>query len=143
MIELDRESARRLAMATAVARCAIGVTALVAPALAAGLWADATSRRTASTRVLARALGARDLALGLGLLLALRHDGPVRGWVEAGGLADTGDAAATLLNFGSLPSLGRWVALGSATAGAVSARFVSVAVDQPAPQLVLTGEGPA
>jgi hypothetical protein len=126
---LDRTTARQLALATAVVRSAIGLVALAAPGLAAGLWADADARRLASTRVLARALGARDLALGLGLFLALRHEGPVRGWVEAGGLADTGDVVATLSRFGDLPPTGRWLALGSAAGGAVSARLLSVLVD--------------
>lgn len=129
MAPLDRATARRLAVAGAVTRCAIGVVALVAPSVPAGLWAGPEARRLASTRVLSRALGARDLALGLGLLFALRYDRPLRGWVEAGGLADAGDVAATLVHFGDLPDLGRWVALGSAAAGAVSARALSVAVD--------------
>lgn len=129
MPRLDRDRARQLALATAVLRSAIGVVALVAPGLAAGLWADADARGLASTRVLARALGARDLALGMGLLLALRHEGPVRGWVEAGGLADTGDVVATLSGFGDLPRTGRWVALCSAASGAATARLMSVSVD--------------
>ena len=129
MPRLDRDQARQLALATAVVRSAIGVVALAAPGLAAGLWADAGARPLASTRVLARALGARDLALGMGLLLALRHEGPVRGWVEAGGLADAGDVVATVSRFGDLPATGRWVALFSAAGGVAAARLLSVSVD--------------
>lgn len=42
-----------------------------------------------------RMLGVRDVALGLGTLLAARRNpGSVRGWTEAGALADAGDALA-------------------------------------------------
>jgi hypothetical protein len=44
-----------------------------------------------------RMLGARDLALGVGVLLAARHGSSgMRGWVEAGALADAVDALAFL-----------------------------------------------
>jgi hypothetical protein len=42
-------------------------------------------------------VGARDLGLGLGLLIALGRGGPVRGWLEASALVDGIDAAACLL----------------------------------------------
>lgn len=42
-----------------------------------------------------RMAGMRDVALGLGTLLAARHAFPsLRGWVEAGVLADAGDVVA-------------------------------------------------
>ena len=71
----------------------------------------------------ARALGGRDLALAVGPLLAMRHKGPARGWIEAAMLADATDTMATLLAFGKLPRLTRWLVLG-ACAGAVAAGIV-------------------
>jgi hypothetical protein len=41
-------------------------------------------------------MGGRDLALGLGLLVALENDGEVSRWLEAGAVADASDALATL-----------------------------------------------
>jgi hypothetical protein len=73
-----------------------------------------------STKTLARALGARDVALGLGTLLAQRHGAPARGWLEASALADTGDVAATLIGWRSSPRLGRVAVLMAATGGAVA-----------------------
>src|SRR5580765_6643234 len=101
-----------------LARVALGVTALVAPQLPARPWVGQDADRP-SVRLLARALGARDVALGLGGLLAMRHDAPVRGWIEGGAFADAGDFVATLLHFRSLPRLPRWGLL-AITAGSVA-----------------------
>ncbi len=78
--------------------------------------------------VLGRALAGRDMALGLGAILAMRHDAPVRGWVEAGGLADAIDLAATLLAWRSLPRASRWGVAAVTAGGAVAARLVSMSL---------------
>jgi hypothetical protein len=106
----------------------LGVVALTLPQLPLKPWVgeggiDGTSK------LLARALGARDLALGLGTVLALRHDGPVRGWVEAGGLADAGDTLITLMAFAKLPTAGRWAVLAAAGGGVLVARLTAPGVD--------------
>jgi hypothetical protein len=101
------------------ARIALGVVAFAAPTLPSRPWVGTDAGR-ASTRTLARALGARDVALGLGTLLAQRHRSPVRGWLEASALADAGDVAATLAGWGSRPRLGRVVVLAAAAGGAVA-----------------------
>jgi hypothetical protein len=72
-----------------------------------------------SVRLFARTLGGRDLALGLGALLAETNRRPVRGWIEAGALADAGDTLATVLVFSKLPRWSRWLILAS-TVGAVT-----------------------
>ena len=80
-------------------------------------------------RLLARALGGRDVALGVGVLMALRHEAPARGWVEAGGLADAGDVLVTLAALNELPRRGRWVVLAAASAGVLAAALTSRGVD--------------
>jgi hypothetical protein len=62
-----------------------------------------------------RGLGARDIALGTGLLVAIENDGEVARWLEAGAIADAGDFISTLANFREMPSLRRLLWL--ATAG--------------------------
>jgi peptide-methionine (R)-S-oxide reductase len=47
--------------------------------------------------VFARMLGARDIALGLGTVIALDRGKPVRGWLEAAALADAADSIASML----------------------------------------------
>jgi hypothetical protein len=122
--------ARTLAFATAIARCALGVTALVAPGLPLRPWVGAKDAAHPSSRLLARALGGRDLALGLGVILAFRNETPVRGWVEAGGLADAGDLAITAASFPRLPAAGRWMVAGAAGAGVLAARLAAPTVDR-------------
>lgn len=120
---LSKAQARAVALSVARLRVALGVVALVAPDAALRPWIGATGRGP-SRRVLARSLGARDIALGLGTLVAARRDAPVRGWVEAGALADAGDVLGTLVAFGHLPRAGRLLVLASA-AGAVAAGAVA------------------
>lgn len=128
MISLEPRQARQAARLLAGARTALGVVAYVAPAVPGRPWIGADADRTGG-RVLARALGARDVALGVGLLLAERREDPIRGWVEAGGLADAGDVLATLLSWGRLPKWGRWLVLAAAGGGAVAARVVAAGCD--------------
>jgi hypothetical protein len=72
-----------------------------------------------------RGLGARDIALGTGLLVALEDDGDVARWLEAGAIADAGDFLATLANFREMPTLRRLLWL--ATAGTATYLGLKVA----------------
>lgn len=69
-------------------------------------------------KVLARALGGRDLALGAGAL-STEHPQTLRNWVALAAMADLGDALATLIAFPHLPRRSRWLVLASALAAAV------------------------
>ena len=126
---MEKDQARQLAEAVAWGRIAIGVTALVAPTVPLRPWVGRDFAWQPRAKLLARSLGARDLALGIGVILALRHSAPVRGWVEGSGLADAGDALATLLAFGKLPKGGRWLVLLSAGGAAAAARLAAPSVD--------------
>jgi len=64
------QEARASARALASARVALGVTAFALPRLPARPWVGTDAARP-SVEVMGRALGARDVALGLGALLAL------------------------------------------------------------------------
>jgi hypothetical protein len=127
---MDKDRARQLAEAVALGRIAIGIVALAAPTVPLRPWVGRDFAWQPRAKLLARSLGARDLALGIGLLLALRHDTPARGWVEGAGLADAGDTLATLLAFGKLPKSGRWLVLASAGGAAAIARVAAPAVDR-------------
>lgn len=93
---------RDLAIAQARGRIAVGAAFLVAPSLAGRLWVGGDAMRS-GTRVLGRAFGARDLALGLGVVIALDRGAPVRGWLEASALSDAADFTAGLLDTEALP----------------------------------------
>jgi hypothetical protein len=117
---------RQMAYLVAWGRVGIGVTATVAPSLMARPWIGAAADSTGA-RLLARTMGGRDLALGIGTLRGLaQSDRAARPWVALGGLADGVDAVATVMAFGALPRRSRWgIAALTIGAAAVSARAAS------------------
>ena len=125
---------RRGAMAVAAGRVALGLTALAWPAVPARPWVGAVADDLA-VRVFGRALGARDLALGLGALAALQGRagdfGSASGWIAAGALADALDVAATVRSWRELPRTGRWLVAGS-SGGAALIGAAAAAAARPA-----------
>jgi hypothetical protein len=117
-IDADVEAQIR---ALAVSRITIGAALVIAPGLAARVWVGDGAKQPAA-RLLARAVGVRDLALGVGTMLALNHDAPVRGWLEAGTLSDTGDGLATLLGIRHLKKRGALFGIGSSLSSAAFGR---------------------
>jgi hypothetical protein len=132
---VTRDEAREHARRVAGLRVAIGATAILAPRLATRPWLGRAVGRP-TDKLLARSLGSRDIALGLGAILALDRGAPSRGWLEAGGLADVGDLLGTLLAFRALPRFGRWTMLlvmsGAVAAAGVLGPSVDRMEDQPA-----------
>jgi hypothetical protein len=98
--------ARDAAIALARGRIGIGLVALAAPKLAARTMFG-PSGSDARTAAFARMLAGRDLALGLGLEVAIDRGAPVRGWLEAGALADGVDLVASLLGKDALTPASR------------------------------------
>ena len=88
--------ATELAGGLAGGRIAIGVVSLLAPGLV-GRAMMGPKGDLGGARFVLRVVGARDLALGIGVLAALDHDAPVRGWLRASAVADGLDAAGSLL----------------------------------------------
>jgi hypothetical protein len=130
---MDADAARLLARLVAWGRIGIGVGAVVAPSLSARPWIGADAG-TPGSRLLARAMGGRDLALGLGALRGLGlSDRETRPWVALGGMADAVDALATVLAFGSLPGRRRWGILAVTVGAAVVSTRVAVALDTASP----------
>jgi hypothetical protein len=136
---------RDIALAHARGRMLVGAAFVLAPGLAGRLWIGADAARR-PVKVLARAFGVRDLALGLGVVIALDRGAPVRGWIEGGVLSDAVDVAAALIAGDSIPSDVRRGALalgaGSAVLGAALARELDEPVapgEVEAPEAALTG----
>lgn len=104
--------------ALAVSRVAVGTALLVAPRPVLQVW---LGRHTpdAFSALLARSVGGRDVALGLGTLFALRHDTSVRGWLEALMVSDAADAVALLAAARHFPR-GRLVAAALPTVSALA-----------------------
>ena len=114
---------RRGALTVAAGRVALGLTALAWPAVPARPWVGASADDLAA-RVFGRALGARDLALGLGALVALARPGdapgPSASWVAAGALSDALDVAASVASWSDLPRVTRWLVAASAGGAALT-----------------------
>lgn len=111
------------ARAVAAARVVIGLTALAWPSVPARPWVG-TAADDLAARVFGRALGARDLALGLGSLTALQRPGAeggsARAWIAAGALSDALDVVASLSSWRELPQRGRWLVVASASGAALT-----------------------
>lgn len=126
-LSTTERAALRGVVAGNLARCALGLALLVAPRrlLAAAQGGEPPGQAAIA---LARGLAARDLALGLGAVLAARRDpAAVRGWTEAGAVADLGDALG-VARWTTMPALLRLttltVATGAAIAGVAGARIL-------------------
>jgi hypothetical protein len=101
---------REATLLHARARIAVGAAFVLLPGLAGRMWIGSPASWR-PVKVLARAFGARDLAIGLGIVIALDRGTPVRGWIEAGVLSDAIDTCASLLAGGSIPAAIRWPAI--------------------------------
>lgn len=119
--------AKQLARTNGIGRALIGATLVAAPRLVARSWVG--DDPGPATRVLGRALGVRDLALGAGLLWALDRDEPAHAWLVGAAVADTVDAAATLIAWNSLPRGGRALVLAIAAGSAVQMGVLAATAD--------------
>jgi hypothetical protein len=123
---------RNVAAVLARGRIAIGVVSLLAP----GLVARTMTGRGGSqggTSLFAGMVGARDVALGFGMLSALDHGAPVRGWLEASALVDGIDVAACLLARHHIRTIVLPGAVGLAATGALLSAWLSRQLDPPPP----------
>jgi hypothetical protein len=133
-----------LAMSLARCRIAIGVAAVLTPGLATRVMGG--RRGTAGIAPLfARMLGGRDIALGLGTVIALDRGKPVRGWLEGSALADTVDCVACVLARDEMAPSVFGAAAGLGAASAILGTFLSRRLDPPPspqpgqPEAVATG----
>jgi hypothetical protein len=97
---------RLLAQGLALNRVAFGTRFLLQPRAAGPTWVGRRGANSNATQVFVRGLGARDLGLGTGALIALRRGDTTeaRRWMLAHALADGADLAATLAARRDLPA---------------------------------------
>jgi hypothetical protein len=115
---------RDLAVSLARGRIAIGVMSLLAPELV-GRTMTVPGGSTGGTCLFVRMVGARDLGLGLGVLVAVDRGAPVRGWLEASAVVDGIDAAACLLARHHIRTSVLPGAVGLAAAGALLSAWLA------------------
>jgi len=137
----------KLAMSVARFRIALGVAAVISPSVAAGVMGAARGSDGIAP-LLARMLGGRDVALGLGTVIALDRGKPVRGWLEGSALADAVDCVACVLARENMPPAAFAAAAGLAGVSAVLGVVLSRRLDPPPPpqpgqpEAVATGHPP-
>lgn len=112
-----------LAWALGIGRIVVGMVGALSPGRLGRAWFGEVAQQP-GTQLATRGLAVRDLALGLGVVGALASGRGARRWIEAGMLADTGDAVATLLARRFLPT--RTVVAVVAIAGGAAAAGASV-----------------
>jgi hypothetical protein len=123
---------RNLADVLARGRIAIGAVSLLAPGLVARTMTGRGGSR-GGTSLFVGMVGARDVALGCGLLRALDSGAPVRGWLEASALVDGIDVAACLLARHHIRTIVLPGTVGLAATGALLSAWLSRQLDAPPP----------
>jgi hypothetical protein len=106
---------RELARLHALGRVVVGLALTAAPGRAGASWIGRDAGRPGA-RVMTRAMGARDLAIGLGAAYTAGQGYGAKPWQLAGALADTADLVATLRARDALPSTAV-VGVGAVAAG--------------------------
>jgi hypothetical protein len=129
-------------------RIGVGAAFVLLPGIAGRMWIGSDAARR-PVKVLARAFGVRDLAIGLGVVIALDRGTPVRGWIEAGALSDAIDTCASVLAGSSIHPAIRLPAIAvGATSTVAGAQLASEFEHTPepipgqTPEAVITGHPP-
>lgn len=112
----DRDLARQLSFG----RIAVGVGAVVAPGRFTRAWIGAADGDRPGPRLVARAFGVRDAALGIITLKAIDDDDDrLADLLKLGAVCDGVDAAATVVAFRHLPKAMRFLTFATAATAAV------------------------
>jgi hypothetical protein len=119
---------RDVALTNGIGRIVLGTGLMLAPRLAGGSWVGGDAERPGA-QVFASALGARDVALGAGLVWALQRDEPAHAWLVGAALADAVDFTRTLLAGDDIPRGARAGVLAIAGASAVGCALLSATID--------------
>jgi hypothetical protein len=107
----------QLAIAYSLGRVAYGIALTAVPGKVGESWIGEDARRPA-TQVAIRGLGARDLALAAGTIVAAKRGGALHGWLIGAVSCDVADIGATLAAGDAVPKRSRigTVALAGASA---------------------------
>ncbi len=137
----------KLAIFAARGRIAFGAMALVVPGPAARVMGGRRGSEGLAP-LFARMLGARDVVLGLGTVIALDRGAPVRGWLEGSALADALDCFACVAAREDMSTTAFRATAGLGAASAILGIFLSRRLDPPPPphpgqpEAVATGHPP-
>jgi hypothetical protein len=117
-----------MARDVAAARIVFGIGFMTMPGWTGRVWIGRDSDRPA-VKLLTQAIGARDIAMGLGAIIAMSRDGPARGWFEAISLTDALDFACAVAAGDRIPPSCRAAVLALAGGSALQAAYAASGVD--------------
>lgn len=120
-----RTTVRRVTALWAALRIGLGATLLLAPRAASAVWTGSALPEPARA-ILGRALGGRDIALGVGTVAVAMSGQPTIAWIAAGGGADAVDAAATLAAWRQLPRWRRELVIMASAGSTATAALLAV-----------------
>ena len=119
-------SKRTLAKLLALNRIQYGLGMVLNPQLNAKIWVGDRNARRAPAKLLAQALGARDLVLGAGALASLGDPNAARSWYAAMAVSDGIDIPVTALAGREIPLPARAATLAIAIAStAIGAAYAA------------------
>jgi hypothetical protein len=123
---------RVLAGLISAGRLVFGVAFIAKPRLMEQTWIGKQARLPGA-QLLSRAVGARDLALGLGGLQGVaRNDGSAQSWMAAGAICDAVDFGATLAAGRGIPRQARTGVLAIASVFSVLSALAAAGLGKPA-----------
>ncbi|MEA2388931.1 MAG: hypothetical protein QOG41_1704 [Thermoleophilaceae bacterium] len=117
-----------MAQGVAGARIVFGIAFMTMPGWTGRVWIGRDADRHA-VKILTQAIGARDLTMGLGALIAMRNGRGARGWFQAISLTDVFDFTCALLAKEVLPPAQRAMVLALAGGSAAQAAYASTGVE--------------
>ncbi len=117
---------RQIVRMLAAGRVVVGTTLTVFPGFAGGMWIGEAAKDP-GVKVMIRAMGIRDFALGAGMLQALSKGEPTKSWA---GLCATADAVDALATVKGAPGIGFFKALPVVAVAATSAVLHGAAMSQ-------------
>jgi hypothetical protein len=120
---------KQMAQAVVGGRVVFGLAFLTMPGWTGRVWIGRDGDRP-TVRLLTQAVGARDLAAGVGAFIAMRRGKPVRGWLEAISLTDVLDFTCALLARDRLSPASRATVLVLAGGSAAQAAYAASGVDR-------------
>ena len=124
---------RLLAGLISLGRLVFGIVFIANPGIMERAWIGKQARLPGA-QLLARAVGARDLVVGLGGLQAVaRNDGSAQPWLAAASVCDAVDVGATRAAGRSIPRQGRNGVLAVGGVSAVLSALAAAGNGRPAP----------
>ncbi len=119
---------REMAQVLGLGRIVIGTAMFLMPKHSIRMWTGEDSGSHTATMAV-RGLGARDVAIGAGILISIEEGKNSREWLQASALADSADALGTVAMFKRLPKGRALLALAVEVGAAVVGLRLADALD--------------